>query len=206
VHERALIAARPDGEATLLSSALRMRAQRRHSVRWTSSASATGLYEIEPRPGRGDPQRAVRWDVDGGVWRREWSIGETAVIRLSGIWRDLGVRAHASHGTGWRVENHGRYTLRAVVVLSGDGSATAAEDLPPSGVALIEARSSSRTLDLATPFWTGLLSHEAGAMGPVLLARLDPPIFSIRVLDSPVRASSETHLVLALPPAGGAAR
>jgi hypothetical protein len=183
-----------------------MRAQRRHSVRWTSSAIATGLYEIEPRPGRGDPQRVVRWDVDGNVWGREWSMGETAVIRLSGMWHDLGIRAHASHGTGWRIENHGRYTLRAVVVLPGDGSATTAEDLPPSGVALIEARSSSRALDLATPFWRGLLSLEAGARDPVLLARLDPPIFSIRILDSPVRTSSETYLVFALPPTGSAAR
>jgi hypothetical protein len=207
VHESALVAARPDGEATLLTSALRVRAHRVQTTRWTSLASAPAFYEVEPLRGRGDPHRALRWDVDENLWSREWSVGETVVIRSSGIWSDLGVRAEAlREADGWRVENHGRYTLRSVAVLSGDGSARAVEDLPPAHIARIEVRAPSPTAKAAGPFWAGLLSGKAGAMSPVLLATLDPPISSLHLLDSPIRVSGETHLVLALPPAGGAAR
>ncbi|HEV8436820.1 MAG TPA: hypothetical protein VGT40_01875 [Methylomirabilota bacterium] len=207
VRETTLVAARPDGEATLLASALRVKAQQPATTRWQSLASVPMLYEVEPRRGGGDPQRAVRWDADGGVWERAWALGETAVIRSSGGWPDLGIRLAVSpDGEGWRVENHGAHTLRRVVVVLADRSLLALGDVPPSGVAQVPARRPSPAEEVSEPFWDGLLSDATGATRLVLLAALDPPIASARFVDGGVRVSGETRIAVSLPSLGGSSR
>jgi hypothetical protein len=164
------------------------------------------LAEVEPSGERSNPHRAIRWDIDGGIWVRPWAVGETAIVRVGGIGPDINVRiAPTGIGRAWEIDNRGPYTLRATGVLRPDGRFRPLPDIPPGIRHRFEAAPGARYdaagENPAPGLWRALLpARDVGARWqPVLVATLDPPVRSVRFLGDDTGVVAECYLVLPLP-------
>jgi len=209
VQEVTLLRAHAHGTVTHMSTVIRAQADRRDTARFVPLFARPLLYEAEPSRERSSPHRAIRWDVDGGVWERSWAVGETGTIRVDGIGPDIAVRAQSAQGErAWEIDNRGSHTLRSAGLLFCDGGFQPVPDVPPAahtrlgGAELPEA---GPQRGRAPEIWQALLPACDPAAGwqPVLVATLDPPIPAVRFLEGKARASSETRLVMTLPGPSG---
>ena len=209
VQEVTLLRAHAHGNATHMSTVIRAQADRRATSRFVPLFSRPLLYEAEPSRERSSPHRAIRWDVDGGVWERSWAVGETGTIRADGIGPDIAVRAQSLQGAGaWEIDNRGSHTLRSAGLLFCDGGFQPVPDVPPgtrTRLVGVELAGAGAQRGRAPEIWQALLPacDPAGGWQPVLVAALDPPIPAVRFLKGEARASSETRLVMTLPGASG---
>ena len=209
VREVTLLRVHAHGDATHMSTVIRAQADRRATSRFVPLLPRPLLYEAQPSREHMSPHRAIRWDVDGGVWERPWAVGETATIRVDGVGPGIGVRAQSRRdGGAWEIDNQGPHTLRSAGLLFCDGGFQPLPDVSPG------MRTPLVRADLAGPgaqrgrapeFWQALLPACDPTAGwqPVLVATLDPPIPAVRFLDGGARARSETRLVMTLPGAPG---
>jgi hypothetical protein len=206
VREATLLRAQPDGGNTHATAWIQARADRRGESRFEPLLRRPLLAEVEPSGERSNPHRAIRWDIDGGIWVRPWAVGETAIVRVGGIGPDINVRiAPTGIGRAWEIDNRGPYTLRATGVLRPDGRFRPLPDIPPGIRHRFEAAPGARDdaagENPAPGLWRALLpARDVGARWqPVLVATLDPPVRSVRFLGDDTGVVAECYLVLPLP-------
>lgn len=197
VRERALLVARPGGEAPFVSALLTVRARRAGTTRWRPLVDFAMVSETQT--GRGDPARTVRWNAADGLWARAWAAGESTFLRAAGGWRDLGVRVSpATEGRGWRVKNLGSHTLREASVIAVDGSCRRIGDIPPSA-SDVEARAPAPGAACADASWRGLIRGGVPGTEAILVATLDPPVTPLQAVEDAADVVRESHLVVPLP-------